>query len=128
MIKKIVSWFTGPQVALESALTSWAAEVQALRAENATLREQNKGLLHCKEWLDQQVDAMKQPQSFAFDFTAINVFSIERGFNSNKTITTTIGWLDSTGATREWYWYCNQETHERLVTDFIAFTQSKNPT
>lgn len=63
---------------------------------------------------------------FAFDFKKMNVFSIERNVNANKPCTI-IGYVlkeareDSDGTkdvVREWYFYCNEEQHKKLVKEF----------
>jgi hypothetical protein len=63
---------------------------------------------------------------FAFDFKKMNVFSIERNVNANKPCTI-IGYIlkepkeDSDGSkdvVREWYFYCDEDSHKKLVKEF----------
>lgn len=72
-----------------------------------------------------------QTSTFAIDFNATKVFAIERNMH-NGDICTIVGCmrLDRTttidGAihekqdTLEWYLYCSQEQHEKLVKEFEA--------
>lgn len=68
--------------------------------------------------------------SFSFDFDAVKVFSIERNINDNRPVTI-IGYflpeariveqegnVVTNDVVREWYLYCNQEQHEKLVEEF----------
>lgn len=67
--------------------------------------------------------------TFAFDFDAVKVFSIERNFGENRPVTI-IGYLlpeptvtEENGVVtkdtvREWYLYCDQKQHETLVEKF----------
>ena len=66
--------------------------------------------------------------TFAFDFDAVRVFSIERMIRDNSPCTV-IGYIlqeeeSKDGVVifnekvKEWYYYCNQEQHESLVKQF----------
>lgn len=81
-----------------------------------------------KKTLD-RINADVPASSFMFDFDRIQVFSIERNFNDNRPVTI-IGYLLPEPVTteengviikdvvREWYLYCNQEQHEKLIVEF----------
>ncbi len=67
--------------------------------------------------------------TFTFDFNAVNAFSVERNWNNGK-VCTVIGYtideqtihdggkiLDKQ-IVKEWYLYCSEEQHEKLVEEF----------
>jgi trimethylamine:corrinoid methyltransferase-like protein len=60
---------------------------------------------------------------FVFDFTAVNVFSIERNRGSDLRPVTVISFM-MPGATSptEWYLYCSDEQHQKFVN---AYKQNK---
>jgi hypothetical protein len=76
-----------------------------------------------------KVNADIPASSFCFDFDAVKVFSVERNVNNNAPVTI-IGYflpearvIEDNGVVtndivREWYLYCNQEQHEKLVEEF----------
>lgn len=69
--------------------------------------------------------------NFSFDFKAVKAFSIERNIHNNLPVTI-IGYflpearvIENDGVVtndivREWYLYCSQEQHEKLVEQFDA--------
>lgn len=74
--------------------------------------------------------------TFAFDFNAVNAFSIERNWNNGK-VCTIIGYtvdeqtihdngkiLDKQ-TVKEWYLYCSDDQHEKLVKEFNEFKKGK---
>jgi uncharacterized coiled-coil protein SlyX len=73
-----------------------------------------------------KINADALGSSFSFDFTAVKVFSIERNFSDNRPVTI-IGYVlnDSDTDPREWYLYCNQDHHEKLVDEFNKTKKSK---
>lgn len=77
-----------------------------------------------------KINAEIPASSFSFDFETVNVFSVERNINDNRPVTI-IGYLlpepvtttEESGVVtkdvvREWYLYCNQEQHEKLIEEF----------
>lgn len=67
--------------------------------------------------------------TFSFDFKAVNAFSVERNWNNGK-VCTVVGYtvdeqtihdggkiLDKQ-IVKEWYLYCSEEQHEKLVKEF----------
>jgi hypothetical protein len=106
--------------------------------DNNVLRNKNKELELEVESLKKELAASKDviksindnisKGPFAFDFKKMNVFSIERNVNANKPCTI-IGYIlkepkeDSDGSkdvVREWYFYCDDEQHNKLVEQFKA--------
>lgn len=91
--------------------------------------EQEQKIKNFEEILD-KINADIPASSFAFDFDTVKVFSIERNVNQNKPVTI-IGYflpearvvendngVITNDIVREWYLYCNQEQHEKLVEEF----------
>lgn len=77
-----------------------------------------------------KINADVPASSFVFDFDTVKVFSIERNYSDNRPVTI-IGYLlpepvTTTGedgivvkdVVREWFLYCNQEQHEKIVEKF----------
>lgn len=70
--------------------------------------------------------------SFAIDFNVMRVFAIERNIHNNTVCTIvghfvaepvafTDGNVADKDVTREWYMYCSQQQHEKLVAEFEAY-------
>lgn len=68
-------------------------------------------------------------EEFAFDFKAVNVFSLERnwkdhrpctiiGYTLSEPYTETDGNVQTKEVVREWYLYCSKEQHTKLVEQF----------
>lgn len=66
---------------------------------------------------------------FAVDWDLIRAFAVERNLDDNGQAITVIGYhldqtttienaVTTTTQVREWYLYCNQTTHDRLVREF----------
>lgn len=74
--------------------------------------------------------------TFAFDFKTVNVFSIERNWKDSYPCTI-IGYIvnDQTihndgkildkQVVKEWYLYCSDDQHEKLVKEFNEFKKGK---
>ena len=70
---------------------------------------------------------------FAFDFSAVKVFSVERNWSGQTdTPVTIIGYmLNEPGDSaekeivREWYLYCSNERHAELVKEFKEYMKGK---
>ena len=93
--------------------------------------------------LQSQVDALKATlkdinegtynSTFAIDFNAIKVFSIERTTTTNNYPKTVIGYLLPEGSpekgyfeqVREWGLSCSEEQHEKLVAEFNKHKSKK---
>lgn len=101
----------------------------SLRKNNEELQKEVADL---KQRLDAALVVIKDINNsigkgpFAFDFKKMNVFSIERNINANKPCTI-IGYIlkepkeDSDGSkdvVREWYFYCDEDAHKKLVKEF----------
>lgn len=70
--------------------------------------------------------------TFALNFDIMRVFAIERNHHNNMVCTIVghfiaepVAFTDGNVAfkdvTREWYMYCSQEQHEKLVAEFEAY-------
>lgn len=68
-------------------------------------------------------------EDFVFDFSAVNVFSLERnwkdlrpctivGYTLSEPYTETEGSVQTKEVVREWYLYCSKEQHAKLVEQF----------
>lgn len=74
--------------------------------------------------------------TFVFDFNAVNAFSIERNWNNGK-VCTIIGYttdeqiihdgdkITDKQIVKEWYLYCSEEQHEKLVKEFNEHRKGK---
>lgn len=82
----------------------------------------------------EKINADVTASTFYFDFNSVKAFSIERNCNDNRPVTIIGFFLPeariseengfvTTDVIREWYLYCDQEQHEKLVEQFKA---SKN--
>lgn len=106
---------------LENALLSKSEltkKVEKLEAEIKAYEETLK-----------QINNEIPSSTFVFDFKAVKAFSVERNINNNVPVTI-IGYflpearvteengIVTTDTVREWYFYCNQEQHEKLVEEF----------
>lgn len=98
------------------------------------VNELDTELQNAREWirrLQAELDQHKSVEhtaSFAFDFKAVKVFSIERNSHDERPCTV-IGYLLPTeeikndsvinsDKVREWYLYCSMQQHEQLVKQF----------
>lgn len=74
--------------------------------------------------------------TFAFDFNAVNVFAIERNWNNGEDCTIVGYTLDEQiigndgkiidkQVVKEWYLYCSDVQHEKLVQQFNEFKKGK---
>lgn len=77
-----------------------------------------------------KINADVPASSFSFDFNSVKVFSIERNYSENRPVTV-IGYflpearvvenadgIITNDIVREWYLFCDQEQHEKLVEEF----------
>ena len=110
-------------------------DMDKLRQENDKLRQENTDLSVANAELQSKVDALqlqieemqKQAQaeaataSMLIDFTNIDVFSVERNVRDNLPNTIIGYWVtdkDGVKSNAEWFLFCSNETHEKIVTAF----------
>lgn len=103
-----------------------------LETQNHILRNEietlNIKLKNAQSFIDKINDDIGK-SSFVFDFKGMKVFSVERNISDNRPVTI-IGYLlpepfttEENGVVtkdtiREWFLYCDQERHEKLVEEF----------
>ena len=96
--------------------------IQENKELNGEVAELKREVLRLKDSLTRVQTTLSAAQSdvskseFAFDFSAVNAFSIERNINDGVPVTV-IGYTIG-GEVKEWYLYCNQERHSSLVKEF----------
>ena len=77
--------------------------------------------------------------SFSADFARMNAFAIERNISSStrevctiigyilkEPVVTTDGVVGNKNVVKEWYLYCSQEQHEKLVAEFEKYRATAN--
>lgn len=101
-----------------------AAKDQEIERLGGAVENRNTEIKRLSELISNTVTS----STFAFDFDAVRVFSIERMIRDNSPCTV-IGYIlqeeeSKDGVVifnekvKEWYYYCNQEQHESLVKQF----------
>jgi hypothetical protein len=124
----IYSWFNKPQRELEAEMAATRRMLHDQQDRYAELAAHNERLQQRVVYLEQLEKDLQAREtsirSYAVDFKLLNVFSVERQFDGKGNSYTTMGWLDNAGACHEWNWHCNQDTHEELVKQFIAWRDS----
>lgn len=106
------------------------ARQEELLKENQKLRDQmsQMRLDHMQE-LNKAVNKDVETAEFAMDFNLCNAFAIERNSKDGKAVTIvghflndpvafTDGNVANKQSVKEWYMYCSQEQHNKLVDDF----------
>jgi hypothetical protein len=100
--------------------------ISALEREKAELQREvlrlKDTLQNVQKTLAASNDSIANSE-FAFDFAAVNVFSIERNRSSDMRPVTIISFMIP-GATSptEWYLYCSDDQHQKMVN---AYKQAK---
>ena len=83
-----------------------------------------------------ELKSKSRDSSFSFDFGAVNAFSIERNWKNSDESTIigytldeqeihTDGRIIDKSKVHEWYLYCSQSQHEKLVEEFNKFKKGK---
>jgi len=103
-----------------------------LKTECADLRIENARLKFDNETYRKRIDTEFKNASFAIDWDAMKVFSVERNWTHGFP-TTILGYMLTEPAThtedtvtykdvvREWTLHCSAETHEKLVAEFTEW-------
>jgi hypothetical protein len=81
------------------------------------------------ELLQEQLAALRSEQakavadsSFAVDFNRMGAYSIERIIQNGRPVTVVGHWTGPNDENAgEWFFHCNQDTHERLVDEFRQY-------
>jgi len=112
--------FFGKSVSENERFKAW--KIQELQAQvdslKATLKDINQGTYN---------------STFAIDFNVLKVITIVRTTTVNDYPKTVIGYLLPEGSpekgyfeqVREWNFYCSEEQHEKLVTEFNRHKNKK---
>ena len=102
-----------------------------------TIDELNAQIKQMREDAEKEKESDLQTSTFALDFNAVRVFAIERNMH-NGSVCTIVGhfiaepvaFSDGSVAAKdtvhEWYMYCSQEQHEKLVKEFEQFKSKKS--
>lgn len=107
-----------------------------LKVELEDLKKENKDLKYANEAYKKRLETEMANASFAIDWDAMKVFSIERmwenglpktilGHILSEPVITTEGEgeqrVTQKDVVREWTLYCSAEKHEQLVQEFIEW-------
>lgn len=87
-----------------------------------------KKLDHANSYIKQQEDESRKRArecSVALDFVTMQAFSVERMYRGMNDEVTNIGYIRRDGEASEWVLCCNSETHEKVVTWFKQYLESK---
>ena len=102
------------------------------QVDNTDYKQKAKQLEDRVKQLEDQINTIYHEtanEEFAFDFKAVNVFSLERnwkdlrpctivGYTLSEPYTETDGNVQTKEVVREWYLYCSKEQHAKLVEQF----------
>lgn len=92
-------------------------------------------IVNLKEYIA-SLESKSRDSTFSFDFNAVDAFSVERNWNNGK-LCTIIGYLVNEQiihdngkildkqSVKEWYLYCSDQQHEKLVKDFNESKKGK---
>jgi hypothetical protein len=109
-------------------------------AKLATLEKENKELKYANDVYKNRLENEMANASFAVDWDAMKVFSVERmwenglpktvlGYMLSEPVVTTEGEGEQRvtykDIVREWTLYCSAEKHEQLVKEFIKWRGEK---
>lgn len=113
------------------------ARQEELLAENKKLRDQISQMrLDHIDALNKAVNKDVDTAEFAMDFKLCNAFAIERNSKDGKAVTIvghflnepvafTDGNVANKQSIKEWYMYCSQEQHNKLVEQFNSAKAKK---
>ena len=114
----------------------WLKDVSRLERKNGELELEVVNLKNQIEALNLQIEEnQKKAQTAAsvssmlVDFSNIDVFSIERNASGGVTHTIIGYWVadkDGVKSNQEWFLYCNDETHEKLISEFKKHIKSES--
>lgn len=98
-----------------------------LNEKNESIRVLNNEVKSLGRKVD-ELTASYRDQPMVVDFAAMNAFAVERNFYDGRP-TTIIGHFvheENRTEVKEWYLYCNDETHAKIVKQFEAHIANKN--
>jgi hypothetical protein len=106
----------------------WFNNNELIEAEIKLLRSKNEALVQQLDEILAKAKADDYACNFVIEFDNIDVFSLERTSNS-----TVIGyWHHSTDrdgnevkSSREWYFHCNTDVHEKIVLNYRNYLNNK---
>jgi hypothetical protein len=106
----------------------WSEDVARLERKNVELELEVVNLKNQLEALNLQIEEnLKKTQAaasistMAVDFSNIDAFSIERNTSYGLACTIIGYWVedkDGVKANQEWFLFCSDETHEKIVSEF----------
>ena len=97
-----------------------------------TIDELNAQIKQMREDAEKAKESDLQTSTFTLNFSAMRVFAIERNLHNGDVCTIVghfiaepVAFSDGNVATKdtihEWYLYCSQEQHEKLIKEFEAY-------
>ena len=100
-----------------------------------TIDELNAQIKQMREDAQDAKERDLQTSTFALNFDTMRVFAIERNMHNGEVctivghfiaepVTFTDGSVAAKETTKEWYMYCSQEQHEKLVKEFEAYKKA----
>lgn len=98
-------------------------KAKRLQQEIENLRIENDALRHNMASMQRHFDSITSKQlacSASIDFVAMNAFSIERNIKDGNPVTIIGYWKNEEDKKKlgEWYVYCDEAVHEKLVKQF----------
>jgi len=110
-----------------------------LKVEFEDLKKENEKLKYANEAYKKRLESEMANASYAIDWDAMKVFSVERmwenglpktilGYILSEPIVTTEGddqRVTTKDVVREWTLYCSADKHEELVKEFVAWKGKK---
>lgn len=114
------------------------AEMEELKTAVKNKDNEISSLKDELEAIKKEIDEIKKERyeviadcSFEIDFKGFNVFSIERmekpleKYETFNREVTNLGYLQD-NKIKEWIFYCNRETHEKIVKQFKEYIRLRN--
>lgn len=98
-------------------------ELKELKQRDETISALKQEIEDLRKNRTKRLEQEMRDSAFAVDWRAMRVTAIERNLKDGS-LCTIIGYLidDDKGThMREWYLYCNEETHHRLVKEFCEY-------
>lgn len=103
--------------------------VSDLKVQIEDLKKENEKLQYAVDAYKKRLESEMANASFAIDWEAMKVFSVERmwenglpktvlGYMLSEPVVVTEGEVTTKDVVREWTLYCSAEKHEELVKEF----------
>lgn len=127
-------FFSNKKKDLEKELSDLKQEIFVakgnLKSKKSLLEEYEGRIKTLKADLESLTEELVSETEFVVNFASMKAFSIERIWdNKTRSYKTVIGYFLTTNNTkevREWYLFCDLETHNRLADEFKQYMESLN--